>query len=357
MTEPAKPKREKSTAFKRRIVVISSMLLGVVIFGTGWAFGNHNLEFRNSFVPSIVDTNIGQPKNVDFTLFWDVYNKVQAAYAGGTIDKQQLTYGAIRGMVAALGDPYSLFLTPDEQKQFFSSLNGTFSGIGAEVGQQDSKVVIIAPLDGTPAQKAGLKPGDQIVTVDGNDISDKTLEEVVAMIQGEKGTTVKLGIIPNKATEMKEIDIVRDQIKVPNVSSSVRTDGIGLIRISQFGDDTGSAVRDAAQSLKDKNVKGVVLDLRSNPGGYLNAAVDVGSLWIPKGTIVSEQAKDGTVKPYEATGNAILDGVPTAVLIDNGSASASEIVAGALQDDGKARLFGKKSFGKGSVQEVTELSD
>ena len=349
-----KPKINRT---RRIVVTVTSMVLGVGIFGLGYAFGNHNLEFSKSFVPVIANRTIGAPKNVDFSEFWTAYNKVQSSYAGDTVDNQKLVYGAIKGMVSALGDPYSYYLTPDEQKQFFSTLNGTFDGIGAEVGQQNSEFVIIAPLDGTPAQRAGLKPGDQIVTVDGKDVSDKTLDEVVSEIQGPKGTTVKLGIIPSGAKEVKEVDIVRDKINVPSVANSIRPDGIGVIRITQFGQDSAAAVKTAAQSFKDKNVKGIVLDLRSNPGGYLDGAVDVGSLWIKSGPIVSEKSKDGTVKPYDANGDAILNGIPTAVLVDNGSASAAEIVAGALQDTGQGRLFGEKTFGKGSVQDVTALKD
>jgi len=343
---------------RRCLVAGLSVLTALVIFGLGFGFGNRNLMLRRGVIPTLVDTQISQPKNVDLSLFWDVYQRVQDHYVFSDIKPQDQLYGAIKGMVASLDDPYSLFLTPQEQKNFFTTLNGKLEGIGAEVGQDKNAIIVIAPLDGSPAQKAGLKPGDEIVAVGGKDVSQlETLEAVVAAIRGPKGTIIKLTVIPKGETATKDIDITRDTITVPSVVSSIRDDGFGTIRISQFGETTGADARKAAQGLADKQVPGVVLDLRSNPGGFLGEAVSVSSIWIKSGPIVFEQYRDGHKDTFNAAGNPILTGVPLAVLVDGGSASASEIVSGAIQDVGVGRLFGVKTFGKGSVQDVTELSD
>lgn len=351
--------RSPSLKVRRFYVVMLSVGMSLVIFGAGYGLGHRDALASSSGVPAVVNTLLGKPNGVDFGEFWKVYNQVSADYAGGNVDQQQLVYGAIKGMVASLGDPYSLFLTPDEQASFFSSLNGNFDGIGAEVGQDDAgHFVIIAPLDGSPAAKAGLKPQDRIVAVDGKDIGEKTLEDVVTSIRGNKGTTVTITILTSGEAKTHDVTITRDNIVVPSVTSKLNENGIGQIRISQFGNSTGADTRKAAEDLKNKGAKGIILDLRSNPGGFLTGAVDVASLWLPSGsTVVTEQPKTGEAQTYTATGDPVLGNLPTAVLVDKGSASASEIVAGALEDSGKARLFGQTTFGKGSVQTVSELPD
>jgi carboxyl-terminal processing protease len=339
------------------LVVVLSVVSALVLFALGFAFGNRNLALRHGLVPTVVDVTVGKPADVDFSLFWRIFRTVENEYVGGPVDRQALVYGAIRGMVAALNDPYSLFLTPDEQKEFFQSLNGKIEGIGAEVGLKDGKFLIIAPLDDSPAQRAGLRPGDEIVSVDGVDVGGLTLTDVVGRIRGPKGSSVTVSIIPKAGEDARDVTITRDQIKLANVRSELRPDGIGVLRIRQFGDDTAVDARKAAESLRAQGASAIVLDLRSNPGGFLEAAVDVASLWIADDPIVFEEYRDGQRDTYSATDHPVFTSEPLAVLIDDGSASASEIVSGALQDAGRGRLFGATTFGKGSVQDVKDQAD
>lgn len=270
----------------------------------------------------------------------------------GTLDPQKLTDGMKKGLVEAAGDPYTTYFTEKESQEFRDSLEGKFSGIGAELGKREERLVIISPLDGFPAAKAGLKAGDAILQVNGEDAAEWSVEQAVSKIRGEKGTTVQLKIA--RDNQPMDFTITRDEITIPSVKSEVK-DGIGYLQISRFAEDTAELSRKAAQDFKKQNVKGVVLDMRGNGGGYLEAAVDVSSLWINGKVVVEERDGDKVVDTLRGKGASVLEGVPTAVLIDGGSASASEIVAGALQDHNAATLIGAKSFGKGSVQSLEKL--
>lgn len=274
----------------------------------------------------------------------------------GTLDDQKLLYGAVEGMVRAAGDPYTAFSDPESTKQFKETLKGSFSGIGAEMGIDGGLIVVIAPLQGSPAEKAGVQAGDAIVAIDGKSLTETTsLDDAVQIIRGPKGTQVKLTVIHPKAHEKSDIVITRDDIEVPSVKSEIR-DGIAHISISSFNGDTASKFTKAARDAKRAGVKGIVLDLRRNPGGYLDAAVDIASEFLdPNAVVVSEKGKTETMHRAKRTGT--LRDIPTVVLMNESSASASEIVAGALQDNLGTPLIGTKSFGKGSVQDVVDLSD
>jgi carboxyl-terminal processing protease len=262
--------------------------------------------------------------------------------------------GQKSGLADAVGDPYTEFFTEEETKEFNESLNGTFEGIGAELGKEGSFVIIVSPIKGAPAEKAGIQAQDIITKIDGEDATDISISEAVSRIRGPKGETVTLTII--RAGEEKEISIVRDTITIESVEWEL-SDKTGIITISRFGDDTVSLTRKAAQELKDQGATSIILDLRSNPGGLLDAAVGVSSVWLPKGTTVLEEKRNGqVVQTFKTTNQPILEGVPTVILINGGSASASEIVAGALHDNKAATLIGTKTFGKGSVQRVIPLS-
>ncbi len=269
----------------------------------------------------------------------------------GKLDDKKLIEGASRGMVEAAGDPYTVFFNKKEAAEFDQDLNGEISGIGAELGKKDGKLVIMSALDSTPAQKAGLQPNDIIAGVNGEDSSSWSIEKAVSKIRGEKGTTVKLTIV--RAGEVSEVSITRDTFTDPSVKTEEKGD-IGIIHISRFDKDTASLTREAAEKFKDK--KAVVIDLRGNGGGYLDAAQEIASLWLDKGQIVVTERVGGEIKQtHTATGDNTLKGKKTVVIIDEGSASASEILAGALQDHKVATIVGKKSFGKGSVQNMIEL--
>jgi len=240
-----------------------------------------------------------------------------------------------------------------ETKDFNSDLNGTFEGIGAELGKKGDFVVIIAPIKGFPADKAGIRPGDIITKIDGEDSTSITVFEAVKRIRGEKGTEVVLDVV--RDGESISIPIIRDTIDIPSVKWRTE-DGVGIIEIARFSSDTTSLARKAAQEFKDAGISKVVLDLRSNPGGLLDEAVGVSSIWLDKGSTVLDEKRGGeTIKTFKTSSTPILSGVKTVVLIDGGSASASEIVSGALKDNGVATLVGKTSFGKGSVQQLIDL--
>ena len=284
-----------------------------------------------------------------------MYNSLRANY-DGKLDTTKLLDGMKAGLVNAAGDPYTEYFNASGTKDFNDQLSGTFSGIGAELGQDaQGNLQVVSPIDGTPAATAGLKPQDIIAEIDGKSTSGMSIDEAVTKIRGQKGTKVTLKVIRNK-TDTLTLTITRDDIKVPSVTSKILDNNIGYMKINQFSSDTSSLAAKAAQDFKDKNVKGVVLDMRGNPGGLLDAAVNVSSLWLPGGKTILQEKRGGEMVSTEtSTGNDILNGVPTAVLIDEGSASASEITAGALHDNGVATLFGVKSYGKGSVQQVITL--
>lgn len=285
----------------------------------------------------------------------DVYEVLKQSY-DGDLDEEKLREGAKAGLVAAAGDPYTVYLNADAAKKLKDDLSGTLSGIGAEVGIRNQKLVIIAPISDSPAAKAGLRPNDQIVRINEEDPSGLSLEEAVSKIRGEKGTTVKLTIIRGNEAP-KEISITRDVITVASVKWSLKEGNTGYIQLTRFGDDTAALVGQAASELKAQGAKSIILDMRNNSGGYLNAAVDVSSEFLERGKLVVEERSksDDNKAKLTSTGSGKLEGMKTIVLINEGSASASEIVAGALRDNKAATLVGQKSFGKGSVQEIRPL--
>lgn len=340
-------------AKKRRTVRLSTTILVTVVVAVVGFIGG--MRANDLIVLLGNGQNKGTPSTLDFSSVQAVYQQLREKF-DGKLDAQTLIDGAKKGLVDAAGDPYTVYFTKDEAQQFFSDLNGTFSGIGAELDKRDNQLVIVSTVDNSPARKAGLQAGDAIVKVNDEDTSTWSVDQAVSKIRGDKGTTVKLTIV--RGGKQMDFSIVRDQITTPSVTYSEDSDNIGYMRISSFADDTAGLAAKAAQEFKDKGVKGVVLDVRGNGGGYLTAAQAVASLWLPEGkTIVQERTETGVVQEtLKATNsNPPLAGLPTVVLVDGGSASASEIVAGALHDNGAAKLVGVKTFGKGSVQDIVDL--
>ncbi|MBI5731740.1 MAG: PDZ domain-containing protein [Candidatus Magasanikbacteria bacterium] len=296
-------------------------------------------------------------KTVNFSLYWDVWNRLQEKYIGQPVKDSNLFYGSLEGMAAATGDPYTIFLRPQKAERFNQDLSGTFSGIGAELGMKKDLITIIAPLADSPAEKAGIKAGDKILAVDGKETYGWTLDEAVSKIRGLKGTPVKLLILSNGQKAPREVTIIRDIIKVKSVVWEMKDNNIAYLKIANFSEDTAELFDEAVRKITLKNPQALVLDLRNNPGGYLDTAVRVASEWITKGAIVQEKFSDGRVETYLTNGKHRLDGLKTWILVNQGSASASEIVAGALQDYGQAMVAGEKTFGKGSVQDYEQLPD
>ncbi len=295
--------------------------------------------------------------SLDFNSVQDLYRTLAGNY-DGSLDKQKLIDGAKKGMVDSIGDPYTVYFTADEAKEFLSDLEGTFEGIGAELGKRDDTLTIINTIDGSPAKAAGLLSGDFIARVNEEDTTGWSVEQAVKKIRGQKGTTVKLTIVRKSQDKPIEVAVVRDKITDPSVKTEITSDNIGIMRITRFGQtDTVALARSAARDFKSRGVKGIVLDLRGNGGGYLQSAVDVASLWMKDKVVVTERTGGRVTDTLKTSGDAVLEGIPTIVLVNGGSASASEILAGALNDNGAAKLVGEKTFGKGVVQDVKELGD
>ncbi len=345
----------KRTGWSRRggVKKIALGVLGLYLvfsLGVGVGRGAINLSVGTT-------SNKSLPANLDYSSVEQVYDTLRKNY-DGSLDQTKLLDGLKEGLVKASGDPYTEYMPPEDAKAFDEQLNGSFTGIGAELGKgADGKtVIIVSPIAGFPADKAGLRPKDIIAEIDGKSAYDISLDEAVKQIRGPKGTKVNLKIVRDQ--QPLSFTIERDQITIPSVESKMLDDTIGYIKVSRFSEDTVKLTQDAAVDFKQKNVKGVILDVRGDPGGLLDAAVGVSSIWLPAGKTVLQEKRAGVVtKTYRSEGSAILAGVPTVVLINDGSASASEITAGALRDNKAATLLGVKSFGKGSVQEVERLAN
>ena len=305
-------------------------------------------------------TTASKPGQTGFNekLFWEVWQNVANIYVDkDKVDNDKLFHGALKGIVEATGDPYSLYMTPDENKEFATDMSGKFEGIGAEIGLKDGIITVIAPLEGMPAQKAGLKAGDQIAKINNESTAGLSVVQAVDKIRGPKGTAVKLSIYREKETQPREFSIVRDLIVIKSVKTEITKDNIFIIRISSFNDDTDALFEQAVEEILAKKPKGIILDLRNNPGGYLESSILMSSKWIKDGTVVMERYGDGTTNTHKSIGEPVFSDIKTVVLVNRGSASASEIVAGALQDHKLAKIVGEKTFGKGSVQVLKTLSD
>lgn len=329
----------------------------LVIFGiffSGYQFGSGRWSINTKI--TTVNENKNLPDKLDYRSVDEVYQQLKQRY-DGKLDVNKLVLGAKKGLVEAAGDPYTTYMDATTAKDFNEQLNGSFTGIGAELGKQDNNIVIISPISGFPADKAGLKPKDIIISINGQDATNLSVDEAVQRIRGDKGTTVKLVILRNNQDRL-EFSIVRDTITIPSVEYKIINNNIGYLKISRFAEDTVGLVNKAANEFSSKKVKGIIVDLRYNPGGYLSAAVDVSGKWLKDSqTILQEKRGGKTIQTYSNGGNGQFVGIPTVVLLNEGSASASEIMAGALKDNGAATVIGVKSFGKGSVQEFSNFSN
>jgi carboxyl-terminal processing protease len=319
----------------------------------------------------VVDKNAKVPdylnRDVDFKVFWQAWNIIQTKYIDRPVKETKLFYGALNGMVAALGDPFSTFLEPKTASDFTQELNGHFEGVGMEIGIRNNVLTVISPLPGTPADKAGIRPADVIIEINGESTENMDLAQAVNKIRGPKGTTVKLKIFRQKTGKYLEIPIVRDTIKIVSVKYEVLDakkykilgkKKIAWIKITNFNADTAERFRQAVAKLQKDKPDGLIIDLRGDPGGYLETAIQIADEWVKPGqVVVMEKFADGHIKKHFASQAAVLDKYKTVVLVNGGSASASEILSGALQDYKLATLIGEKTFGKGSVQELENLED
>ncbi len=347
--------------------ILLGLSIAVLLFGSGYKLGQYRTGTTGQQIPSLFTNTQNASKNIDFGLFWETWNDVQKKYIDKSkLDPQKMYYAAIKGMVSSADDPYTFFMTPDENKQSKEDLGGKFEGIGAQLGLKDNRIVIMAPLKNSPAMKSGVQAGDYINKVDGKTTKGWALPQAVSKIRGTKGTKVTLTLERN-AKEF-DVTIIRDQILVNSVELSTETKKdcqtscakVAVLKVNQFSDTTNDewdATTDQIKTKwKSKEIQGLVLDLRDNPGGYLESSVYLASEFLPQGKIVVKQESTSTdgKNYYVERAGKLLD-IPLVVLINKGSASASEILAGTLRDYQKAKLVGEKSFGKGSVQEALDL--
>lgn len=300
----------------------------------------------------------GTFSKVNLDRFWQVWNLLQEKYLQQPLDEQKMLNGAISGMVSSLGDPYTAFLPPSQNKEVKDLLNGRYEGIGAELGMRNNQLIIVAPLDGSPAQKAGVQAGDKIIKINSEETRDINIMEAVSKIRGEAGTVVILNL-DREGKGQFDASITRDKIVLKSVTWKDQGEGVVYIKVSNFGEQANkewdAIVMEIIKTVPQ--ISGVILDLRSNPGGYFNSAIHIGSEFISQGLIVKEEFGDKTQKHFSVIRHGELISVPVVVLIDKGSASASEILAGALRDRRGAKLVGTDSFGKGIVQDSHEFED
>jgi len=336
------------------LLVIAAYFIGATV--------NNNRVLKNTVNGSVLQQLTGSakdlPKSINSGLINEVWDIVQKKYVS-PINEENLSDGIIKGLVAGLGDPFSAYANKQETKQFAEEISGKFSGIGVEIAMKDDIVTVIAPLKDSPAEKAGVKAGDYIIGIDDNTIKpDESITQIANKIRGPIGTEVKLKIIREKHEGTIEITIKRDNIELKSVTLEIK-DGIGIINLSIFHEDTAVKFKQIVKQLTQARVKGIVLDMRNDPGGVLDGAVEIAGHFIKAGEIVVREIPrdpNRTVTHY-SEGPAELSDIPTVVLLNRGSASASEILAGALRDSRAIKIIGEKSFGKGSVQEMINLSD
>ena len=344
--------------YRTTVFLILFLIVGFWVgFEKGRLVGSAGTEEKVSLEGAVIENREGDGK-VDFDLFWDAWDLLRDKYVDSeSLDAKKLMYGSINGMLQATGDPYTLFLNPEDNKRFNEEIEGSFEGIGAELGVKNGMLTVIAPLEGTPAEKAGLRAGDKIVDINGKSASEMTLEEAVSQIRGPKDTEVVLTIFREGEESTRDIKVQRNFISVKSVKVESMNGGIAHLKISRFGEDTTREFSAALNSAKAGGAKGIVLDLRNNPGGYLDASISVASKMLPKGKIVViEENADKTRKEVAARGGDVSSEIETVIIINEGSASAAEILAGALEENREnVTLVGKKSFGKGSVQELVRL--
>ncbi|MEK7113068.1 MAG: S41 family peptidase [Patescibacteria group bacterium] len=364
MQIPSLPRITLPGLRKFLLIIVASAAL----FAGGYYLGVAGFKTNLKKFPKVTITREvpADKKDLDFALFWKVWDTLNSKYFDKSkIDPASMVYGAIEGMVGALGDPYTTFLQPQENKVVQEDLNGIFEGIGTQIGFKGAQLTVIAPLPGSPAEKVGVKAGDSIIGIkdEGKEIERGTigisLSEAVQIIRGKAGSKVTLTLLREGQSEPIVVEIVREKFNVPTLILTYAGEGgsIAHIKLLKFGGETeGEWQKAVKEILRKKEVKTIILDLRNNPGGYLQSAVDVASEFLKTGTlVVSEERSDGSKTDFKVERLGLLINMPIVVLVNEGSASASEILAGALRDGRKANLVGEKTFGKGTIQEPLQL--
>ncbi|MCK9344804.1 MAG: S41 family peptidase [Candidatus Pacebacteria bacterium] len=348
----------KQVINKSYLITISVLAL-VTAFTLGIQVGENKTADTNTLAAANTEA---EARSLDLAPLWKTLEVLDARFVPTTASSsvptsQEKVYGAIAGLTSAYGDPYTVFFPPEEADAFEEEVRGSFEGVGMEIAIKDNVLTVVAPLKNTPAERAGMKPGDQIIKIDKTFTSGMTVENAIKIIRGPRGTTVTLVVKRNGGVE--DIKVVRDVINIPTIDTKLRDDGVFVISLYNFSANSANLFRGALREFIQSGSDKLVLDLRSNPGGYLEAAVDMASFFLPMGkTVVIEDSGANTKqKPTRSKGyDVFTENLKMVVLLDGGSASASEILAGALHEHGVAKLVGEKSFGKGSVQELIEIT-
>ena len=347
--------------FFRKNFAFILILLAVFLGGWQLGFAGYQLDLKFNPPSLKIENKKVTSGEINFSPLWDVLDRINEDYLFRPVDGTKLLYGAISGLVKALGDPYTAFLDPTENIQFNDSLEGVYEGIGAELGLRNDRLIIVAPLGGSPAEAKGIRAGDKILEIDGSSTSGLSVTEAVTKIRGKAGTVVELTLQRGSESSFK-VSITRSQITVKSVNVEKKDGGIYYLEVTRFGETTNDEWDEAVEEVmsQEPGVKGIVLDLRSNPGGYLNSAVYLASEFLASGPVVLQEDAGGdrsTLSVQSTKNDHAFAGIPVVVLIDEGSASASEILAGALSERAGAKLVGEKSFGKGTVQDAADFDD
>ncbi len=343
-----------------RIFVAIVCLIGVFLVGVYVGFENRPASKK---IVDIVgkEPSVTEVSTADFEPFWKAWLLVKEKYPGSDkTTNQDHIYGAIKGLLASFGDPYTTFFTPEETKDFESQISGEFGGVGMEMGQKDGILTVIAPLKDTPASRAGIMPGDKVVKINDELSADMSVDKAVDLIRGEPGTNVSITIVREGLNAPKVVDLVRAKISIPTVETEKRpNEGVFVIKLYSFSASSPNLFQNALQEFADSGYTKLVLDLRNNPGGYLEAAVSMASWFLPQGEVVVKEIgkSEKDVVIHKSVGPGVFkDKIKMVILVNGGSASASEILAGALSEYGVGTLMGTKTFGKGSVQELMRLT-
>ena len=345
----------------RKVLIAAILFSFIAGFGGGFWFSGSELNISTPIpiINKLINQNAGQPDTVDFGLFWEVWNALHKKYVNpDKLKTQEMLYGAIRGMVNSVGDPYTVFFEPVISKKFQEEIAGSFGGVGIEIGMRSGVVTVIAPIKGSPAYKAGMKAGDKILKVDNKSIADLSVEETVNLIRGNIGTKVVLTALQEGDSKTKDFELVRETIKIPAIDWKMLDGNVAYMQIFAFNQNVDSEFETASQEILTSDAKKLIIDLRNNPGGLLESAINLAGWFLDKDQVVTmEEFKDGSREVFKSKGNGALKIYPTVILINGGSASASEILSGALHDNKGTPMVGEKSFGKGSVQELENFEN
>ena len=346
------------TGFGKKFIFLFVIIAIAGSFGVGFSLGK--IQGDQIPIEGIINLEQGKPADVDFSLFWVAWNSVQEKFVDkDDLNYEDLVFGAIAGMIDALGDPYTVFMSPGDTKKFLEDVSGFFEGVGMEIGIRSEQLQVVAPLEGTPAKRAGLRAGDKIMKIDDTFTRSLSIDEAVSLIRGQKGTIVTLSILREGWDGPKDFEIKRAVIEVPSLEWEMKEGNVAYVKLFQFSEKAERDFQKAVSEFIAQGADRLVLDLRNNPGGFLEVSQALAGWFLERGSVVTTEDFGNGLgeKVYKAKGNALLIEYPIVVLINKGSASASEILAGALRDNRGIQLVGQQSFGKGSVQELNRLRD